>query len=531
MTAEAALVAPPMKPMILRGKHGKPKIIPLGEDGLPDLSAELELYERPSSYAGCLEDTYHLNRWGNRQVLKGAHLDPSIMLAVAGALVDEESDSSKSTLNELADRAKVVAKSGARSGVGTSLHSFCEAVDRGRDISTLKPPREFLPVLTNYARHMDSLRSAWGFEIVDFEVFVICDDLKAAGSLDRVWYFPNPVEIVVPSRLKKGDAWIIQIPGNVAVIDDTKTGDNLDFGQIKFAGQLAIYANSDRYDPTAGVRSPLGLLPDGRVVPVYQDVGFITHLDSAGRTPAATHPVDLVEGLAACYQALKVRELRSACKDWVGQAVPITAASKVATAAPAPAPPAPPAPPQMSAETNNALAQAITQATSLADLEQIWVASWQEIQAKPGLMAHFKARAKEVTQPPAAPEPPAPPSPPLTPTPDRPGPVTDHPRVDPPARGTTAWCMCGNKHRLGWTRVPNTDKWVCADCGLESKANNARHANDVDALADLIAHMNTDQLRAVWGRVSAVPELVEILNARWALLTTGMVSNQQEGKA
>jgi hypothetical protein len=80
---------------------------------------------------------------------------------------------------------------------------------------------------------------------VHVEEFMVRDDMKLGGTPDS----------------------ILRVPGcDKLVIGDIKTGANLDFGMAAIAMQLAIYANSQLYDPETGKRTTLDLDLDRALV-------------------------------------------------------------------------------------------------------------------------------------------------------------------------------------------------------------------------------------------------------------------------
>lgn len=510
-------------------EKGKPLIIPPG-GGRP------EKYYRASSFGAVLEDTSNLTKWKMRQAVTGICVREDLRIA-AGAVLDD-----RDALNAVVEKALAAAGSDAASDRGTELHAYAEAFCLGQPISDMHVPPELLPTVEGYARHMDALNKAWGMEPVDCESFVVLDDLRVSGSFDFLWFFPDAVEIVVPHRLKKGKPWVIQIPARSFAIDDNKTG-SLDWSMVKYAIQEASYANGERYDPEDGSRSPLGKfisrmtsIPRPFDLPVNLDVAFITHMCPG--EPVTTHPVDIVGGLRAAYEALQVRDTRRDGKDWVGQAIPLTAASRVAPptppkihppdepkefpygggpaapvappqppsiprppqvpsppaaapAAPAVVPPAvpqPPAPPRPvvdpavdavpAREWVNELVQVITAATTQQELEALWASRHAELEAEPGLLTHLRLR---------------------------------HAELAPPAEHCPGTCK-----RTGWTRNGN-GQYVCSECRLPSKAN----AVPLDAQ---IANASEAELQALWPRVESDPELVELVNARYLLIKGGLVS-------
>lgn len=221
-------------PQIPRDRWGKPLIIP------PD-GGKPVAYTRASGF-DVLEDMYNLNQWSIRMVAKGLSLRPDLLLAVAATDV-----SAKKKLDGLCKEAKEAAKASANATVGTALHSLTELVDRGQDLPVLPDS-----AAADLAAYRQTIRQV---NVEAIEQFVVCDELKAAGTFDRV----------------------VSLNG-ARYVADIKTG-SIQWGLGKIAQQLAIYSRGAAYDPATGERTPLG---------VDQRNALIVHL------PAGTGTCELV---------------------------------------------------------------------------------------------------------------------------------------------------------------------------------------------------------------------------------------------
>lgn len=213
---------------------GRPLIVPPeGGDPVP--------YSRASSF-DVLEDKYNLHLWDKRMVAKGLSLRPDLLLAVTATEVSE-----KKKLDALCDEAKEAAKASAAATTGTALHKLTEYIDRGQELPVL--PSDSKADLAAYAETMRKVT------VEAIEQFVVCDELQAAGTFDRIV------------------SW-----GGQQFVADIKTG-SIKYGVGKIAQQLAIYSRGDAYDPTTGQRTPLE---------VDQRNALIIHL------PAGTGTCELV---------------------------------------------------------------------------------------------------------------------------------------------------------------------------------------------------------------------------------------------
>jgi hypothetical protein len=120
------------------------------------------------------------------------------------------------------------------------------------------------------------------WEILESELFVVCDEIKVAGTFDFRARSP-------------------QLGRKHSRIFDLKTGAGaVTYGQGEIAVQLAVYAHGTKYDPATGERTPLD---------VDHNEAFVVHLP-AGTGKATIHRVDIAKGWEAAQKAIDVREWR-----------------------------------------------------------------------------------------------------------------------------------------------------------------------------------------------------------------------------
>jgi hypothetical protein len=243
-----------------RDRYGRPLIIPAHGD-----DRTLQPYMRVTTFAGVLEDTHGLQKWFQRQTMLGLAERPDLILAVKAHRDD------KTKLTQIAEDAMQVAASSAAANVGTALHKLTEDIDRGIDVG--KIPGEYQKDLDAYKQTLELHSVA----PIAMERFVVLDDLKVAGTFDRL----------VDHR---GQFYIA----------DIKTG-SIEYGKVKIAIQLACYAHGNYYDPDGGIRSTI---PD-----INLDRGIIIHLP-AGEHRCTLHWVDLKAGWQAAQLADQVRAWR-----------------------------------------------------------------------------------------------------------------------------------------------------------------------------------------------------------------------------
>lgn len=259
MTAAASvwdtLPAPKAQPTIVSGRY----------------RIQGDLYTRATTWAKTLEDTYNLEKWGNRMVALGLAARHDLYAQVAATPATD-----KKALDRLCDDAREAAKGSAGANLGTALHSFTEQVDLGVDVN-IPPPWD-----ADVAAYRRTLADA-GVEVVPelVELVVVNRKLgKVAGKFDR----------------------LVRHRGRLAVFD-LKTG-NVDFAWLSIAIQLAIYANADElYDPATDTCSPM---PDG----LDRTVGLVAHLP-AGQASCTLYEVDLAAGWEAAQLCGVVRQWRT----------------------------------------------------------------------------------------------------------------------------------------------------------------------------------------------------------------------------
>lgn len=241
--------------MIERDRWGKPLVIPPGGGGPV-------AYTRASSLGKVLDDPYFLDLWKQRMVATGLSLRPELRLAVHAHIGD------KRTLNHLCKQAMEAAQASAGATIGTALHRLVERMDSGEQVSA-----------DGFDADLEAYRKATeGMKHLSIEAFMVCDELKVAGTPDRIT--------------------LIDDTATVPVIADVKTQRTLDFGQLVIAVQLACYAHSAAY--TEGWREATTL---------DQERALVIHLP-AGQGKATLHWIDVAAGWEAAKCAVQVRDWR-----------------------------------------------------------------------------------------------------------------------------------------------------------------------------------------------------------------------------
>jgi PD-(D/E)XK nuclease superfamily len=251
---------------IPRDRWNRPLITP------PD-GGKPTAYTRCTTFVDVLEDKYALQQWQLRQVALGLADRPDLLLSVSAHRDD------KRQLTKITEQALEAAKSSAASTTGTALHALCERLDRGQPLG----------IVPDTARaDLDAYRAATTeLEFVHIEQFSVNDRLRIGGTPDRVvkWH---------------GDH----------LIGDLKTQQDMTFGGLKIAMQLAVYAHSVPYLPGPdghGERQPYQF-------EINTSRAIVIHLP-AGQATCTLHLVNIDLGWQAVQTAFDVRQWR-AIKNW-----------------------------------------------------------------------------------------------------------------------------------------------------------------------------------------------------------------------
>ena len=222
-------------------------------------------YTRVSTLAKALDDKTSLMDWKCRQVAIGLGKRADLV-AKAGAVPADD----KRTLNEVVKDAMTAAESERAANLGTALHALSEQVDAGVDIDALP----------EWAR--DDLRAyraaLAGLEVIAAEMFVVTDEVQAAGTFDR----------------------LLRLPDGRIVVADLKTGQSDPSYPHGVTQQIATYSRGHLYDPEKG---RVGHLPS---LGVDQSVGLLIHMP-AGSGTCTLYTLDLEMGWSLVQVSVAVR--------------------------------------------------------------------------------------------------------------------------------------------------------------------------------------------------------------------------------
>lgn len=232
-------------------------------------------YTRASTLARALDDQGSLIQWSARMAVVGLARSKDLIAAAAATDVED-----KAALNRIVDRAKDRAQSMAKADIGTAIHAVTVMLDKG--ISVDGQPDGVLESARAYQNTMKSR----GLVPLAAEMFVVCPELQAAGSFDRL--------LRGPTRTLIGD------------LKTSARPDVVRYSALSWAVQLAVYANGTPWIPGRGLVSweELGLprpdLTRGLVIHVIQ-----------GTDRVRMYSIDLIAGFEAAQLARDVRQWRT----------------------------------------------------------------------------------------------------------------------------------------------------------------------------------------------------------------------------
>jgi hypothetical protein len=253
-----------------------------GRYELPDprTGEQVDGWTRATTFAATLAEQFGLTIWKQRQVVWGLSRRPDL-ITLASTISGPED---KKALGGIVDEAHIAAGTDAKANRGTAIHRACQASEAGRHHEV---PEELRPHVAGY---FTALKTA-GLQVVpDFvERVIIVDRYHVAGQLDNLVMCPD---------------------GKLRVLDK-KTG-NLDYADIEFAVQLALYAHADAtFNYATGRYEPM---PE-----VATDYAIIAHIDpETGKTELSR--VNIEWGwlwARTCAEVMDIRKTKSVITPYV----------------------------------------------------------------------------------------------------------------------------------------------------------------------------------------------------------------------
>ena len=306
--AEPGLFGKPTSTPFAAPSDAKPEVElnGLGQYKVQGADGKLKGYTRVTTYIKLIEDKTNLEKWSKRKLLEGVILDQTpgedgeivdrlgtirdlmhnrdVSIAKArkndrkgklavgelATLVAAAEKAFKDGVNGLIVELEELGGSKEAANKGTELHALAELYDKeGIDaVAELLTEGKITPAdladIEAYGRAIE----ASGIKHVEFEKFVVDDERKVAGRLDRIS--------------------LVKFPGMkraVRVVSDIKTG-SIDYG-ISLSLQLENYAGMQGYDPER---------PDEREdLKLSRTKGVVIHLPQ-GTGTCHIYAVDLVAG-------------------------------------------------------------------------------------------------------------------------------------------------------------------------------------------------------------------------------------------
>ena len=218
-----------MSDTIVRDRWSRPLIVP-PEGGKP------VAYTRVSTLAKALDDLNQLMMWKQRKTAEGLLRRPDLLTRLSGAIANGDPDTdwpTKKDLNRICSEAVEAAGASKGSSAGTGFHALTEAIDRGED------PQY---VGADDRARLDAYRKATeGYTPLAAETFVVCDELRAAGSFDRLWLCPD-------GAVRVGDLKGLAVDTPIATPTGWSTMGDLEVGDEVFGPDgkpTSVIAKSD----------------------------------------------------------------------------------------------------------------------------------------------------------------------------------------------------------------------------------------------------------------------------------------------
>lgn len=202
----------------------------------PTTGEKMKGWTRATTFAATMAEQYGLSIWKQRQVVWGLSRRPDL-LTMAQTISGPED---KKALGAIVDEAHIAAGTQSKANRGTAVHSACHAAERG---AFEQVPEELRPHVAGYFAALKEHRLEVMPEYV--ERTVIVKSYHVAGTFDNLVRCPD---------------------GKVRVLDK-KTG-RLDYSDVEFAIQMALYANADaifnydtgRYEPMPEIAKDYAIL-------------------------------------------------------------------------------------------------------------------------------------------------------------------------------------------------------------------------------------------------------------------------------
>ena len=235
--------------------------------------------QRTSDLVHSVSNTELLDKWQDRMIVQGLAVEPQLLARVD---LNQDKRALKTNLQQIAAQAFTASGAEVRRERGSQLHYFIEAVLT--QFATLEQiPTEY----RDEVRAAITAHQAAGIEI------------GAVGTIERTLY--NREADVCGTA----DLMPVRMPNGMYLVDDWKTGDDLDWSWAEIAMQLAVYANADlmlEWDTTGAgswkwVPAPI----------VEKTVALVAHVPVDEKT-CDIYQIDIERGWRGVKLALMVRD-------------------------------------------------------------------------------------------------------------------------------------------------------------------------------------------------------------------------------
>lgn len=257
----------------------------------PDGSGELLPYWRASKLGEALE-TYESKQglidWEKRAVFWSAGRNQHLVRAASAYLTPgtAETPEDRAGMNKLVKDALNYAKTSTGAIQGTALHKISEHIDAGHPMDHLDPV--MLKAADMWRRMTEDM-------VVHLtETFVVCDEVRGAGTFDRLGSFRRARRLPGGGTLSPEDR----------VIVDLKSNKNRKYWGKVYSAQQGTYVNGVPYRPGEGDHGRLGW-PDG--IAPRADIALIPWVPINNPDDARWVVVDIARGFADAVLAMRVR--------------------------------------------------------------------------------------------------------------------------------------------------------------------------------------------------------------------------------
>jgi hypothetical protein len=238
---------------------------------------------RATTWAKTTADTFTLNQWQIRMVLKGLAMSPSLIMRVAKVMNDHlPPGEEKAELQPIAEDAKTVAAAREPAEQGTGMHALAEQIDSGIELEVIPEPWD-----RDLVAYQNILLKEGLSPIPEYiERIVLCKRYDVAGKYDRILRMSTPCPEC----------------GSSLAIGDLKTGRDLQYGWNEISIQLALYAHADlMLDYATDTFEPMPV--------VCLHTAYVMHVP-VGKGLATLYKVDVEAGWAGSELVRMIRDWR-----------------------------------------------------------------------------------------------------------------------------------------------------------------------------------------------------------------------------